>query len=90
MALLALLQRDFRLPYKVSRSSQYWREERPTIRTRIERLLQAFGAIHRALDQKIAGITLPLPAAEQVPSLAALKPLEDSLDALICAWVGIE
>ena len=90
VALLALLQRDFRLPYKVSRSSQYWREERPTIRTRIERLLQAFGAIHRALDQKIAGITLPLPAAEQVPSLAALKPLEDSLDALICAWVGIE
>ena len=87
---MALLQRDFRLPYKVSRSSQYWKKDRPTIRTRIERLLQAFGKIRRALDQEIAGIILPLPAAAQVPSLAALKPLEDSLDALICAWVGIE
>lgn len=90
VALLALLQLDFRLPYKVSRSSQYWKNDKPPIRTRIERLLRAFTQIRSTLAQEIAGIALPLPAAEQVRSLAALKPLEDSLDALICAWVGIE
>lgn len=90
VALLALLELDFRLPYKVSRSSQYWRKERPTIPTRIERLLEAFAEISAALGQQIGAIPLALPAAGQVRSLAALKPLEDSLDALICAWVGIE
>ena len=90
VALLALMTLKFRLPYKVSRSSQYWRDERPPISTRIQRLLKAYAEISDALSKEIAAIPLTLPAAEQVRSLAALKPLEDSLDALICAWVGIE
>ena len=46
--------------------------------------------IRAALDQRIGSIALPLPGPEQVSALAALKPLEDSLDALVCAWVGME
>jgi predicted RNase H-like nuclease len=90
VALLALLNRHYRLPYKVSRSQQYWKTEGLSIQQRIERLLEQFQLIHAALAQKISSIDLPLPHPGQIQSLAALKPLEDCLDALICAWVGME
>ncbi|WP_415410119.1 hypothetical protein ACLM45_00960 [Synechococcus sp. A10-1-5-9] len=45
VALLALLNRDYRVPYKVSRSAQYWKAERPPINERIRRLLGEFTAI---------------------------------------------
>lgn len=90
VALLALLQLEFRLPYKVSRSSQYWRAERLPVAARIQRLLATFEQILAALEQQIASIALSLPAPQDVASLASLKPWEDALDALICAWVGME
>jgi predicted RNase H-like nuclease len=90
VALLALLNRHYRLPYKVSRSQQYWKTEALSVQQRIERLLAQFQLIHDALVQKISGIDLPMPNPGQIQSLAALKPLEDCLDALVCAWVGME
>lgn len=90
VALLALLNRHYRLPYKVSRSQQYWKTEALSVQQRIERLLIQFQLIHAALAQKISGIDLPLPHPGQIQALAALKPLEDCLDALVCAWVGME
>lgn len=90
VALLALLQLDFRLPYKVSRSSQYWKAEQLPVAARIQRLLERFEQIRAALEQQIGSIALFLPASQDVASLASLKPLEDVLDALICAWVGME
>ena len=90
VALLALLNRDYRVPYKVSRSAQYWKAEQPSINERIRRLLAEFTAIHQALSQRISAIPLSLPQAHEVTTLSSLKPVEDMLDALICAWIGIE
>jgi predicted RNase H-like nuclease len=88
VALLALLQVDYRVPYKVSRSQRYW--PGLPVPERIRRLLENFKVIRDALSQRIEAITLPLPEPDQVTSMAALKTLEDSLDALVCAWVAIE
>ena len=90
VALLALLQLPFRFPYKVSRSLQYWKSERLSAAGRIERLLHQFGQIRVALKEQIGAIDLPLPEPNKVASLSALKSWEDCLDALICAWVGME
>lgn len=90
VALLALLKRDYRLPYKVSRSGQYWKAEQLTRRERIARLLEQFRAIKAGLDAHISGIPALIPEPSEVTTLASLKPVEDRLDGLICAWIGIE
>ena len=90
MALLALLKREKRVPYKVSRSGQYWKDEQLTRRERIERLLEQFQAIKDGLDEHINGIPEFIPEPAEVTTLASLKPVEDMLDGLICAWIGIE
>ena len=36
VALLALLKRDYRVPYKVSRSGKYWKAEKLTRREQID------------------------------------------------------
>ena len=90
VALLALLKWDYRVPYKVSRSGKYWKAEKLTRRERIERLLKQFQEIKDGLDEHIHGIPKFIPAASAVTTLASLKPVEDMLDGLICAWVGIE
>lgn len=90
VALLALLQCDYRVPYKVSRSCQYWKAEKLTRSERIERLLEQFQAIRTGLGAHISGIPAFIPAPSEVSTLASLKPVEDMLDGLICAWIGIE
>ncbi|CRY92282.1 conserved hypothetical protein [Synechococcus sp. WH 8103] len=90
VALLALLNRNYRVPYKVSRSALYWKAERPPVAERVRRLLAEFTAIHQALSQRISAIPLTLPQPHEVTTLSSLKPVEDMLDALICAWIGIE
>jgi predicted RNase H-like nuclease len=90
VALLALLESQYRVPYKVSRSLQYWRTQHLSVQKRIERLLEEFRRIRDGLAQHIEAINLPLPQPTEVKALSALKPLEDCLDALVCAWVGIE
>ena len=90
VALLALLERDYRVPYKVSRSLQYWKSEQLSPAERIARLLREFRAIRTGLARHIAAIPLIIPEAAEVRTLASLKPIEDMLDALVCAWMGIE
>ncbi|WP_028952323.1 DUF429 domain-containing protein [Synechococcus sp. CC9616] len=90
VALLALLERNYRVPYKVSRSLQYWKAESLTPAERIERLLIEFRAIRTGLEAHISGIPEFIPEPSEVKTLASLKPIEDMLDALICAWMGIE
>ena len=90
VALLALLHRDYRVPYKVSRSGQYWKAEQLTRNDRIERLIDQFQAIKAGLEAHINGIPELIPEPSEVTTLASLKPVEDMLDALICAWIGIE
>ena len=90
LALLALLDRNYRVPYKVSRSGQYWKNEKLTRSERIERLLEQFQAIKAGLDEHINGIPDFIPAPSEVTTLVSLKSVEDMLDGLICAWIGIE
>ncbi|MDC3011110.1 DUF429 domain-containing protein [Synechococcus sp. AH-736-G21] len=90
VALLALLKRDYRVPYKVSRSGKYWKAEKLTRTERIERLLDQFRAIRSGLEACISGIPDFIPELSEVKTLASLKPVEDMLDGLICTWVGIE
>ena len=90
VALLALLKRNYRVPYKVSRSGKYWKAEKLTCSERIERLLDQFRAIKAGLEAHINNIPDFIPAASGTTTLASLKPVEDMLDGLICAWVGIE
>jgi len=90
VALLALLTRDYRVPYKVSRSGQYWKAEKLTRSERIERLLEQFQAIKAGLNEHINGIPDFIPAPTEVTTLASLKPVEDMLDGPLCAWIGIE
>lgn len=85
-ALLALLELDFRLPYKVARSGRYWPgKSRPY---RIARLLDRFAEIDAALSARLGPTGLPLPDASDVSTLSWLKRFEDGLDSLVCAWVG--
>ena len=90
VALLALLNRNYRVPYKVSRSNQYWKTEQLSRGERIQRLLREFQAIKAGLDAQITGIPSFIPIPAEVTTLASLKPVEDMLDGLICAWMGIE
>ena len=87
-ALLSLLQRPKRVPYKVSKSRKYWPSE--TVPGRIRYLLGELTAIRDALGSVFDGLMLELPAPAAVRSLSALKRYEDVLDALVCAWVGAE
>ena len=83
MALLALLKRDYRVPYKVSRSDRYWKAEKLTCSERIERLLEQFQAIKTGLNQHISGIPDFIPSPSEVTTLASFEPMEDRIDALI-------
>ena len=90
VALLTLLKRDYRVPYEVSRSEKYFKAEKLTRSERIERLLEQFQAIKTGLNKHISGIPDFIPAPYEVSTLAALKLVEDMLDGLICAWIGIK
>jgi predicted RNase H-like nuclease len=85
-ALLELMRSAYRLPYKAARARRYWPEADPAERR--ERLLREWRRILRALRSRISGIDLPLPA--EPPAHGRMKRYEDALDALVCAWVGIE
>jgi predicted RNase H-like nuclease len=86
-ALLTLLQRRYRVPYKVRKARRYWPGF--TVERRISALLDEFRAIYKALTPIVDHIGIVLPRPDTIPTLAALKRYEDALDAIICAWVGI-
>jgi predicted RNase H-like nuclease len=86
-ALIHLLDRDFRIPYKVAKTTRYWRDA--TRQERIARLHEQHARILSALGEHIVDLPLQLQGKAQIGSLASLKAYEDALDALVCAWVGI-
>jgi predicted RNase H-like nuclease len=85
-AVLELLASGYRVPYKAARAGRYWPEATPADRR--ARLVEAWRRILRALRARISTVDLPLPRA--APAHGRMKRLEDALDALVCAWVGIE
>lgn len=82
---IALVGADYRVPYKLGRIAQYWPLRSPAGRRRM--LLAQWAALRQALATTIDGIELRVPARG---TLAELKRYEDALDALVCAWTGIE
>ncbi len=85
-ALLVLLDSAHRVPYKVSKSSKYWKGTKPT--ERIVNLLEEFEKIECGLRRVFCDLNLTLPSASEVTTLSFLKRYEDCLDALVSAWVG--
>jgi predicted RNase H-like nuclease len=85
-ALMTLTGAGGSLPYKVSRSRKYWPKSSPAERR--ARLLTQFAQIASALKGEIRDIHIELPESDSVISTSGLKRYEDSLDALVCAWVG--
>jgi predicted RNase H-like nuclease len=89
-AILTLLKSHFRLPYKVTRTVKYW----PALRwSRVARFRLVHGALSlllQGLTRQIQGINISLPPLSGPVNFTALKPFEDTLDALVCAWAGAE
>lgn len=79
---------DYRVPYKLGRMAQYWPERTADARRR--QLLARWAELRCALDVDIAGIAAHVPAPPRRGTVAALKRHEDALDALLCAWTGVE
>ena len=86
--MLVLLDREYRVPYKVSKSRKYWPQA--TVEERIRKLLGEFTSIERALNRALRETHIPLPSPSEVQKLRQLKRYEDVLDALISAWVGTQ
>lgn len=85
-AVMGLLERSYRVPYKVSRAAQYWPGLPLVERTR--RLADELSALHDVLTHRFAGLSMPRPP--RATTLAGLKRYEDGLDALVCAFIGVE
>lgn len=87
-ALLDLLKRDYRLPYKAAKSAAYWpgitREDRKV------RLLATYRDIWKTLSESFD--LPPFPRVGSSPRVKDLKQLEDLTDALVClhAACGIQ
>jgi predicted RNase H-like nuclease len=89
-ALLRLMKVDERVRYKVNKTTAYWREQKnPEVRLSL--LKETLSSIAGALDTVIAGTRRELGRQfdfESAKGFSALKPLEDTIDAIISAWVG--
>lgn len=85
-ALLHLLDRDYRVPYKVGKTRKYWPE--CTLRQRADLLIKEFRSIYNGLTDIVQCIPDFLPQSPYEGTLTSLKRYEDTLDALVCAWVG--
>lgn len=86
-ALIELLKAEKRLPYKVANRRKYWRNHSPD--EWCDLLLECWQSIITALDAHISGVSAMLPIPAKSSKIAQLKSFEDSLDAIICAWVAI-
>lgn len=87
-ALVELTGAPERLPYKTAKTRTYWRGLRPAERR--ERLLDEWRTIVGVLDGEIAGVSGSLKVPNPHASGVELKAFEDMLDAVICAWTGIQ
>jgi len=85
-ALLSLMNVDYRVPYKVTKTAKYSpNEDQPR---RMKKLLDILRGIRGELSDKIAGIGCVVP--ETAETFSDLKQTEDKIDALVCAWVGMQ
>ncbi len=84
-ALLRLMAAKERVPYKVGNTTKYW--PGVSVGERLARVRDELRKIARRLDEVIVGV-LDKVDVERPQTLSALKPVEDTIDAIIAAWVG--
>lgn len=85
-ALIELTGAARRLPYKVHNRGKYWPLH--SAADRRQALLAQWSAIVAALETVLKGSTEHLPLPPVDAPLRALKAFEDTLDAVVCAWVA--
>ncbi len=87
-ALLSLLGLEVRFMYKVSKSSRYWPGRSQG--DRIQLIADNLNQIRSALGVHFSDLSHHFPIVPKPQHFTDLKRYEDSLDALVCAWTGIE
>ncbi|WP_237361679.1 DUF429 domain-containing protein [Rhizobium gallicum] len=85
-ALIELASASRRLPYKHSKSRKYWPDVTPAARR--ENLLETWRRIVMLLDDQIQGARDALSLPPSDARGFEMKAFEDTLDAVVCAWVG--
>lgn len=80
---------SYRLPYKVQKRNQYFKDDPPEIRYKksIEKLNELRSRILTEI-QLLEEINLPSLDIQQQYPMKYLKGYEDALDSIICALVG--
>ncbi len=86
-ALVELAAARERLPYKAANTRKYWPSLSPEQRR--TRLFREWERIAALLETEIARVGATLPELNQSWIRAEMKAYEDTLDAVVCAWVGI-
>jgi predicted RNase H-like nuclease len=86
-ALVELAGASERLPYKASKVRNYWPSALRSDRR--ARLYRKWSEIVALLEREIEGVEAALPRLELNASAIEVKAYEDTLDAVICAWVAI-
>ena len=76
-----------RLPYKTSKVGSYWPLSSPPERRTL--LYRQWSEIVALLEGEIADAAATLPRLELNASSWKVKAFEDTLDAIVCAWVAI-
>ena len=85
-ALVELMDAPKRLPYKHSKTRNYWPTD--TIVQRRANLFDVWHSIIAHLENEISGVSEQLRLPEENDRGYRLKAFEDRLDAVVCAWVG--
>ena len=85
-ALVELAGASERLPYKASKMAKYWPVVSPVERR--VRLYRQWAEIVTMLEDKITGVVAALPKLDLNASVRMMKSYEDTLDAIICAWIA--
>jgi predicted RNase H-like nuclease len=86
-ALVELAGACERLRYKASKVRSYWPSDTPARRRDL--LFLEWSAIVTLLEDEIAGVADTLPIPTHAATALQLKAYEDTLDAIVCAWVGV-
>ena len=82
---MLLMRAERRVAYKVGRTHQ----DVP-VATRWATFVRVFQAIVSELGNDIDDVGLHMTWPTEAVPLSKLKPLEDMIDAVVCAWVGIQ
>lgn len=86
-ALLHLMGRASRVPYKAQKMRSYWKELDP--HERRMRLIAEWEQLVDCLETEIKGAATLLAQVDSAMPVNQLKAVEDRIDAVVCAWVGI-